>query len=318
MRTTPAPSRLTRIGVFYDGNFFHHVSNYYKYIHERRRRISIPGLHEFIRLQVAETEGIPLQYCEIVDAHFFRGRLSAREADARQRLFSERAFDDILMSEGVTAHYMPVRSRGDTSVTTWLALEALEQTFFKHFDIVVLIAGDSEFLQLVRKLNALGARVMLLGFDFKYTDDTGQEHETVTSARLVDSVTYPVRVSNIITEDALREEPLYKMLFTEVDDTTRPAREFPRRNGTEETEEGQQSGPPEEDENAEWFEGEILSVKEGFGFIKCEKFPDNVFFHWTSVAGEEIGNLVKGDKVNFTVDEGPRGAIARRVELVEE
>jgi CspA family cold shock protein len=85
----------------------------------------------------------------------------------------------------------------------------------------------------------------------------------------------------------------------------------------EDGEEAQQSGPPEEDENAEWFEGEILSVKEGFGFIRCDKFPDNVFFHWTSVANEEITNLVRGDKVTFTVDEGPRGAIARRVELVE-
>lgn len=306
-----APGKLLRIGVFYDGNFFHHVSNYYKYIHERRRRISIPGLHEFIRLQVAELEDVPLRYCEIVDAHFFRGRLSAREADARQRLFSERAFDDILMSEGVTAHYMPVRSRGDTSVTTWLALEAYEQTLFKHFDVVVLIAGDSDFLQLVRKLNALGARILLLGFDFKYTDDAGQEHETVTSARLVDSVTYPVRVSNIIVEDALREEPLYKMLFTEMDET-RPGRDFRRGSEGDELE---PTGPPEEDENAEWFEGEILSVKDGFGFIRCDKFPDNVFFHWTSVANEEIGNLMRGDQVAFTVDEGPRGAIARRVEL---
>ena len=316
MTSTHAPSNLIRIGVFYDGNFFHHVSNYYKYIHERRRRISIPGLHEFIRLQVAESEGVAMRYCEIVDSHFFRGRLSAREADARQRLFSERAFDDILMSEGVNAHYMPVRSRGDTSVTTWLALEALEQTIFKRFDIVVLIAGDSDFLQLVRKLNAYGARVMLLGFDFKYTDDTGQEHETVTSARLVDCVTYPVRVSNIITEDALREEPLYKMLFTDIDET-RPGREngAPRR--FEDADGEQPMGPPEEDENAEWFNGEILSVKDGFGFIRCDKFPDNVFFHWTSVANEEIGNLVRGDKVNFTVDEGPRGAIARRVELAE-
>jgi len=313
MPTTPAPNRLLRIGVFYDGNFFHHVSNYYKYIHERRRRISIPGLHEFIRIQVAELENTMPRYCEIVDAHFFRGRLSAREADARQRLFSERAFDDILMSEGVTAHYMPVRTRGDTSVTTWLALEAFEQTLYKHFDVVVLIAGDSDFLQLVRKLNALGSRVMLLGFDFKYTDDTGQEHETVTSARLIESVTYPVRVSSIIVEDALREEPLYKMLFTDIDET-RPPREYPRR---VEGEEGEQTGPPEEDENAEWFSGEILSVKDGFGFIRCDKFPDNVFFHWTSVANEEIANLVRGDKVSFTVDEGPRGAIARRVELVE-
>ena len=314
MTVSNASNKLLRIAVFYDGNFFHHVSNYYKYIHERRRRISIPGLHEFIRHQVSECESTSVQHCEIVESHFFRGRLSAREADARQRLFSERAFDDILMSEGVTAHYMPVRSRGDTSVTTWLALEALEQTFFKRFDIVVLIAGDSDFLQLVRKLNALGSRVMLLGFDFKYTDDTGQEHETVTSARLSESVTYPIRVSNIITEDALREEPLYKMLFSDLDES-RPPREFPRRN--QEGEDGEPSGPPEEDENAEWFEGKILNVKDGFGFIRCEKFPDNVFFHWTSVANEEFGNLVCGDRVNFTVDEGPRGAIARRVELEE-
>jgi hypothetical protein len=250
-----APSKLLRIGVFYDGNFFHHVSNYYQYVHERRRRISIPGLHEFIRQQVAESEGTDKRYCEIVDAHFFRGRLPAREADARQRLFSERAFDDILMSEGVTAHYMPVRSRGDTSVTTWLALEALEQTFFRRFEIVVLIAGDSDFLQLVRKLNALGARVMLLGFDFKYTDDTGQEHETVTSARLVDSVTYPVRMSDIITEDALREEPLYKMLFTEIDDT-RPPREYTPRRGQQE-----------------------LSVARGVGTLGVRRSPSHRLIH---------------------------------------
>ena len=36
--------KLTRIGIFYDGNFFFHVSNYYHYHHERRARISIGGL----------------------------------------------------------------------------------------------------------------------------------------------------------------------------------------------------------------------------------------------------------------------------------
>jgi hypothetical protein len=30
----PGDSKLTRIGVFYDGNFFFHVSNYYHYSHE--------------------------------------------------------------------------------------------------------------------------------------------------------------------------------------------------------------------------------------------------------------------------------------------
>jgi hypothetical protein len=51
-----ADSKLMRVGVFYDGNFFFHVSNYYHYHHERRARISVSGLHEFIRHQVAESE----------------------------------------------------------------------------------------------------------------------------------------------------------------------------------------------------------------------------------------------------------------------
>ena len=49
-------SRLTRIGVFYDGNYFYHVSNYYFYSHPRQARISISGLHEFIREKVCEMD----------------------------------------------------------------------------------------------------------------------------------------------------------------------------------------------------------------------------------------------------------------------
>ena len=38
------PPRLLRIGVFYDGGFFHHISNYYRYAHPRKQRISVPGI----------------------------------------------------------------------------------------------------------------------------------------------------------------------------------------------------------------------------------------------------------------------------------
>ena len=71
---------LTRIGVFYDGNYFLHVSNFYNYFHERKSRISISGLHHFIRNHVAQQEGTDERLCQIVDAHYFRGRLSANEA----------------------------------------------------------------------------------------------------------------------------------------------------------------------------------------------------------------------------------------------
>ena len=71
-------SKLTRIGVFYDGNFFYHVSNYYHYSHDRTARVSVA-----IRHQVGESEGCDVKYCQIVDAHYFRGRPKALEAEQR-------------------------------------------------------------------------------------------------------------------------------------------------------------------------------------------------------------------------------------------
>ena len=104
-------NKLTRIGIFYDGNYFLHVSNYYAYHHARRSRISIAGLHDFVCHKVAEEEETDVKLCRIVDAHYFRSRLSAQEASSEgNRLYYDRLFDDILMSEGVTTHYLPIRS----------------------------------------------------------------------------------------------------------------------------------------------------------------------------------------------------------------
>ena len=55
-----SPCGSCRIGVFYDGNFLLHASNYYNYIHPVKRRLSLGGLHSFIRHRVAEEEGIEL------------------------------------------------------------------------------------------------------------------------------------------------------------------------------------------------------------------------------------------------------------------
>jgi hypothetical protein len=107
----PASSRLTRIGVFYDGNYFLHVSNYYNYSHERRSRISISGLHAFIRRQVAEEEGVNERLCRLLTRIISGGGLNAHEANQRgNQLFYDRLFDDILMSEGVVTHYLPVKT----------------------------------------------------------------------------------------------------------------------------------------------------------------------------------------------------------------
>jgi cold shock CspA family protein len=196
--------KLTRVGIFYDGNFFLHVSNYYSYHHERRSRVSVSGLHDFIRETVAELEGADERFCRIVDAHYFRGRLRAGEADDRDLLYRERVFDDVLVREGVTTHYLPLSRDGEKGIDVWLALEAYELTLYKHFDVVALVACDGDFLPLVRKLNTLGTRVMVLGWDFRFIDANGVERETRTAQVLLDAATYAVQM-NVVIEDRSRQ-----------------------------------------------------------------------------------------------------------------
>ena len=208
-----ANNTLTRIGVFYDGNYFLHVSNYYAFNHHRRARIDVAGLHEFIKRRVAEREGCEQRHCQIVDAHYFRGRLRAQDAEGRDLLLKERIFDDILSREGITNHHLPVGPYGEKGIDVWLALEAYELTIYKRFDVVVLIASDGDFLPLVRKLNTIGTRVMLLGWDFKFVDRNGQDRETKTSQMLLEEASYPILMHQEIEDRSLQKDPLINGLF---------------------------------------------------------------------------------------------------------
>ncbi len=300
--------KLLRIGIFYDGNFFYHVSNYYRYAHPRKQRISIPGLHEFIRQHAAELEGINEHYAQIVDAHFFRGRLWAKEADARQQLYNERVFDDILMAEGIVTHYLPIPHKTEKGIDVWLALEAFELVVYKHFDVLVLIAGDSDFIPLARKVNSLGTRMMVLGWDFKFTDDYGQERETVTSTRLLDEVTYPVMMHQIIDDKARRDDLLIKNLFVE-------PKEPPPVSPSSTLDEEPFETTADTDQTR--YEGELLKLCDGFGFIRCRQFPNNAFFHWSSLTNKDFAELQTGQRVRFIALEGEKGAVARDIEVLD-
>ncbi len=297
--------KLTRIGVFYDGNYFLHVSNYYAYHHERRSRVSIAGLHEFVRHRIAEEEGKEFHLCQIVDAHYFRGRLSAQEASAEgNRLFYDRLFDDILMMEGVTTHYLPVRInfqgyRQERGIDVWMALEAFELALHKEFDVVVLIASDSDFVPLVRKLHTLGVRVMLLGWDYEFFDEEGRRRSTVTSQYLWEEVTYPVAMDKFIDKDD-DERFSVSRLFVE-------RKKVPVANGSEE---------PVEVEEGEVKTSTVFSMKDGYGFISYPQ-TNNLFFHYSFLVDTDFNDLREGDMVEFTMGKNERGEpIARNVKLI--
>lgn len=302
-------SRLLKIGIFYDGNYFYHVSNYYCYAHEKHSRLSISGLHDFIRRYIGKLEGMDSKFCQIVDCHYFRGRLPAMEANARQILLNERMFDDILMREGVVTHYLPVTRNGEKGVDVSLSLEVLELSIFKKFDIVVLIASDGDYVPLVRKLNSLGTRVMVLGWDFEYLDENGNTRYTATSAKMMSEVTYPVWMHRIIDGDdpQFKDENIQSMFVSQT-----PIREE-RGFGMEED-----SGFFGDNETAEpppagRVVGNILQLKNGYGFLGTDLSSKNLFFFWDDLEGVDFNELQIGDQLEFEYGTNERGECARHI-----
>ncbi len=59
-----------------------------------------------------------------------------------------------------------------------------------------------------------------------------------------------------------------------------------------------------------WF-----NEKKGFGFIEQEDGPD-VFVHYSGINGSGFKSLVEGDRVTFTVEQGPKGPAAVNVTVV--
>ena len=59
-----------------------------------------------------------------------------------------------------------------------------------------------------------------------------------------------------------------------------------------------------------WFNG-----SKGFGFLAREGGAD-VFVHFSAIQGEGFKNLEEGQKVEFTVEQGPKGPQATNVVVV--
>ncbi|WP_020569141.1 NYN domain-containing protein [Neolewinella persica] len=313
-------NRLTKIGVFYDGNYFLHVSNYYNYDHPRRARLSIAGLHRFIEARMGQDEGRP-GMAKIVDSHYFRGRLNATEAQQRGSvLYYDRVFDDILMSSGVTTHYSPLRSgsngrRGEKGIDVWFALEAYESAMLRKLDVVVLIASDGDYVPLARKLHSLGTKVVVLAWDFEFTTDNGSQMITRTSQDLLEEASHPIMMNRIIDEPRTAgEKALVDDLFVM---GSSDKKTLEKKAAAKQAKAKVELEAPTEGEVGDRMESEVFSLKNGYGFIKYP--PNNLFFHHTTVENVDFAELYVDDHVAFTLTHNDRGQlVAVDVKLLEE
>jgi uncharacterized LabA/DUF88 family protein/cold shock CspA family protein len=300
---------LFRVAVFYDGYYFYLASNYYTYIHWRKSRLRIEGIHEYIRQYLAEAEGLDLKQVQIVDAHYFRGKLSAEEASARgDLLYSERLFEDVLMDSGITTHFLPIREvKGrmiEKGIDVWFALEVYENVRLNAYDYVVLVTGDGDFVPLVKKLNLAGVKTVLAYWNYEYAEEEGDRKIiSQASQELIDWVYMPLCMSDVIDEDPHGKSQIINDLFV-----------APAKRQFASVREALGALP----DKGERREGTILSLKTGYGFIKAPEI-NNVFFRYDALENVDFNDLQQGDLVEYTIEPAPDGSgrfIARRVRLI--
>ena len=205
----------TRIGIYYDGHYFYKVSNYYKFDHPRQARISIAGLHNYISNEVSIRLDTDTALCKVVAAHYFRGR--STKPGNEKAILGERYFEDALTKEGVDLHYLPL-VRGinnelkEKGIDVSLALDAYKKAAAKEIDILVLIAGDGDYLPLVRELQTMASapvEVMLLSWDFECSNGD----VTMTSQDLLEEVKYPYQMANVVDDRLNIKNPFVLGLF---------------------------------------------------------------------------------------------------------
>jgi CspA family cold shock protein len=60
-----------------------------------------------------------------------------------------------------------------------------------------------------------------------------------------------------------------------------------------------------------WF-----NSNKGYGFITADDEGKDVFVHFSAISGEGYKSLAEGAKVEYEVEEGPKGPQARDVSVV--
>ena len=341
-------NKLLKIGVFYDGGYFAKVSQYYRYYDERKARISFKGLHDFIREKVKDFEKAPdKNFVQIVDAHYFRGRFSAYDAAAKgkEQLFNDRLFDDALMYANVVTHYLPMfKNKQTVSVTekgvdVWFALEAFELAVLKRFSVVVLITGDGDHLPLIRKLNTIGARVLLLWWDIDFPTSS-KEISIRTNPSIINEATYDLNMFDVFKSTTKKQSPLIDNIFIE---TTEDDKFIKQTTSSKETITVPTISPKAEEntkaivtpkietqapsktetktsQTAE-LTGKVMSIdkERGIGNIIGIDNPDHkmiVFFRDFNTPGD-FDEIEKYDVVEYELGQNAKGDFAKKVKCVE-
>lgn len=291
------------VAIFYDGNYIGRLSKYYASNNIVNYRLNIDVLNRYIKQEVATIASDTLSEIFIASSHYYRNRHSAPQAIHRKnQLFRDRIIDDILRTENIESHYSPYTNssnkRDDSYICSWLSCDLLEEAIIKDFDLVVLVAGDGDYIPVVRKLQARGVEVLVVGWDLEMCTENGIDVKA--DEQLLSIANHSIVVNQALDENPEQLSDLLTAVANRNIEQPKPQIK-PSENQT-----------VSEDDEREV--SEVVTLKPNFGFIR---FPNNnLFFRSQDYIGN-FSELQVGDTVEFTVDYNDDGQnSARKVTIV--
>ena len=165
------------IGVFIDGGYYAKINEGLARTH--KGAVNLKNLMKVIPELIGKEYGIDRKILYVTEAHYYRGRFRAKDAEKRNLLLEEREFEDVLIENARISHYKHLREAPgggiiEKGIDTWFALDTYELTLYRNLNYVVLISGDADHEMLARKLKALKTHVLLLTWDPAHTGSTSR------------------------------------------------------------------------------------------------------------------------------------------------
>jgi cold shock CspA family protein len=156
---------------------------------------------------------------------------------------------------------------------------------------------------------------MLTAWDFEWMDRNQQQRTTRTAQVLLDEVSYPIMMHQVIQDRSRRNDPLVNGLFIpqkELRAVIAAATVAAAPSLSSATPSA--AGPA----SVDLYAGTIQSLKDGFGFIRPGTGGANVFFFHAEVTNLDFNELHEGDRVRYKHGRNERGICAVDIEVLKE
>lgn len=210
LKRQPKSKAINSIGLFIDGQYYYLLD---KAVQEKHnRQVKLRGLMDYIQKSIAARYSLDESSCIVTETHFFRGRMSAKDAEERDLLLKERMFEDRLIANDVVLHYKPVYflpngTPHEKAVDVWFALEAYELALFRDFDFIVMITGDADYEMLARKIKSLKKPAILLSWHYDEQDPTAKD--------LKDEISFPININEMLANPVINANDKFLKYLTE-------------------------------------------------------------------------------------------------------